>query len=107
MNWKQRKREKETMKKDTRNELDEIIRDEMKDPEFARAWAETELEDQIKRMLIEARLEQGLTQKQLAEKTGIRQSNISRIESGSAVPTLQTLNAIAVGIGKKLKITLI
>ena len=94
------------MKRNT-NELtlDDVIKEQMKDPEFAKAWQETELEDQIKRNLIQARIDAGLTQKELAERSGIRQSNISRIESGSAMPTLQTLNAIANGIGKKVKIT--
>ena len=73
--------------------------------DFAKAWAETELEDQIKRSLIQARLDAGLTQKQLAERSGIRQPNISRIENGTTTPTIQTLNAIAKGSGKKLKIT--
>lgn len=93
------------MKKNTNTLLDEIIKEQMNDPEFAKAWAETELEDQIKRSLVQVRIEAGLTQKELAEKSGIRQSNISRIENGSAVPTLQTLNALAKGTGKKLKIS--
>lgn len=97
------------MKKKTNkiSTLDAVIKEEMNDPEFAAAWAETELEDQIKRLLINARLAEGLTQKQLSEKTGIRQSNISRIENGSALPTLATLNTIALALGKKLKITII
>ncbi len=94
------------MKKSTnKNTLDSIIAEQMEDSEFAEAWAETELEDQIKRCLIQARLDAGLTQKDLAERSGVRQSNISRIENGSAIPTLQTLKAIAKGTGKKLKIT--
>ena len=94
------------MKRNTsKTTLDDIIKQQMKDPEFASAWQETELEDQIKRNLIQARIDAGLTQKELAERSGIRQSNISRIESGAAIPTLQTLNAIANGIGKKVKIT--
>ncbi len=86
--------------------LDDIIKEQLKDPEFAQAWSETELEDQIKRSLIQARIDAGLTQKELAERSGIRQSNISRIENGSAIPTLRTLFAIAKGSGKKLKITI-
>ena len=46
----------------------------------------------------------GLTQKELAEKTGIRQSNLSRIESGTCSPTVETLSRIATGLGKQLKI---
>ena len=56
--------------------------------------------DKIKR----AREVAGMTQKELAEKTGIRQSNISRIESGSSSPTIETLSRIASGLGKRLKI---
>ena len=89
------------------SDIDEILNEEMKKPSFAKAWEETELEDQIKRMLIQARIDGGLTQKQLAEKSGIRQSNISRIENGDCVPTLATLNAIALGTGHRLKIEMI
>ena len=57
-----------------------------------------------KRAVIAARLACNMTQKELAEKTGIRQSNISRIENGSASPTIDTLARIAAGLGKQLKI---
>ncbi len=43
------------------------------------------------RALIGARIECDLTQKQLAELSGIRQSNISRIENGTCSPTIATL----------------
>ncbi|MCR5066757.1 MAG: helix-turn-helix domain-containing protein [Erysipelotrichaceae bacterium] len=89
----------------TETTLDDIINEQLKDPEFAEAWSETEMEDQIKRSIVQARIDAGLTQTELAKRAGIRQSNISRIENGTAIPTLQTLNAIARGIGKKLKIT--
>ena len=93
------------MKRKT-SELDIIINEQLKNPAFAEAWSETELEDLIKRMLIQARIDSGLTQKELSERSGIRQSNISRIENGTVVPTLQTLFALAKGSGKKLKITI-
>lgn len=89
------------------SDIDEILNEELKKPSFAKAWADTEIEDQVKRMLIQARIDGGLTQKQLAEKSGIRQSNISRIENGDCVPTLATLNAIARGAGRRLKIEMV
>jgi len=49
-------------------------------------------------------MEQNLTQSELAKKTGIRQSNISRIENGNCSPTIATLQQIADGVGKKLYI---
>ena len=86
------------------NELDEIINEQLKNSKFAEAWTQTELEYQVKISLIKARIESGLTQKELSERSGIRQSNISRIENGTAIPTIQTLFALAKGSGKKLKI---
>ena len=79
----------------------------MKDPEFKKEWDALELEYQIQAELIRARLECNMTQAELAEKSGIRQSNISRIENGNAIPRLDTLKALAVAMGKNLKISMI
>ena len=46
----------------------------------------------------------GMTQKDLAEKTGITQSDISRLENGSANPSLKTLQRLAKGMGMNLKL---
>lgn len=55
----------------------------------------------------QARAAAGLTQEQLAERTGIRQETISRIESGGGNPTAKTLERIARATGKRLQITLV
>jgi len=89
------------------SEIDELLNEELKDPEFAEAWEETEIEYQIKSMLIAARLENHMTQKQLSEKSGIRQSNISRIEKGVCMPTIPTLCDIARSYGKRIKIEMV
>ena len=54
--------------------------------------------------MIRAREKQNITQKQLAAKTGLTQTYISRIETGDADPTLQTLKKIAEGLGMKLEL---
>ena len=56
-------------------------------------------------MIIRERKEQNITQKQLAEKTGLSQSNISSIEKGSTRPTIETLIKIADALGKRLNIS--
>ncbi len=89
------------------NDIDELLEEELKNPDFAKEWEETEIEYQIKTMLIQARLENKMTQKQLSEKSGIRQSNISRIEKGVCVPTIPTLCEIAKRYGKKFKIEMV
>ncbi len=86
------------------NDIDELLKEQLEDPEFKEAWDASELEDQLRRMIIAERIERNLTQKELAARAGIRQSNISRIESGSCVPTLKTLYTIARAVGKELKI---
>ncbi len=45
-----------------------------------------------------------LTQRQLAARTGIQQSEISRIEGGRANPTASTLVALARALGGELRI---
>ena len=54
--------------------------------------------------MIDARKSTGLTQKQLSEKTGITQADISKLESGNANPSLRTLQRLASGMGMKVKI---
>ena len=54
--------------------------------------------------LYETRTDLGMSQKELAEKSGVRQSNISRIERGTCSPTIRTLSELAYAMGKKLEI---
>lgn len=77
---------------------------QLEDPAFAAEYEAQRPEYEAIRAVIAARLACNMTQKELAEKTGIRQSNISRIENGSASPTIDTLARIAAGLGKQLKI---
>lgn len=49
-----------------------------------------------------ARAKMGLSQKELSEKTGIDQSDISKIERGVANPSIATLTRIAEELGAKL-----
>ena len=54
--------------------------------------------------IIEARTSQNLTQKQLAERTGINQADISKLENGTRNPTINLLKRLADGMGMALKI---
>ncbi len=60
----------------------------------------------IGREIAERRKGIGMTQRDLAEKTGIDQPAISRIESGRANPTITTLEALAAGVDATLSIEL-
>lgn len=54
--------------------------------------------------LYETRTDLKITQKDLAKLSGIRQSNISRIENGTCSPTIHTLSQLALAMNKKLEI---
>lgn len=86
------------------DDFERYLNEQMQDPEFADEYEALRPEYEAIRAVIAARTESHMTQKQLAEKTGIRQSNISRIENGSSSPTVETLARIAAGMGKRLKI---
>lgn len=86
---------------------EDFFNEMMKDPEVKKEYDALEPEFQLMRTMIKARHEAGLTQKELAEKTGIQQANISRIENGNGNPSVATLCKIAQGMGKKLIISFV
>lgn len=89
------------------DDFDRYLQERMEDNDFRVAWEELQPEHEINLMLIKARAENQLTQKQLAELCGITQSNLSRIETGAESPSVRTLQKIARGLGKRLKIQFI
>ena len=57
------------------------------------------------RAIIDARTASNLTQKELAERTGIAQTEISRIENGSRNPSIKLLQRLAEGLNMNLRIS--
>jgi len=60
--------------------LDDYLSEQMKNPRFRKAWDRVQKEDELTRELVRLRIEQGLTQAQVAEMLGTRQEAISRLE---------------------------
>ena len=82
----------------------DTLNERMNDPAFLAEWNAQEPERQIMRAIAEGREERDMTQKQLAEATGITQADISRLESGTGNPSLRTLQRLAAGMGMALKV---
>lgn len=78
--------------------------EQMKDPEFKREFEALQPQYEVIKQIIRARAEQHITQKELAERTGLKQSNISRLESGNYNPSIEFLQKVAKGLGKELHI---
>lgn len=77
----------------------------MKDPEFAKAYEEIQPEMSVVRAIVEARTSQNLTQKELSERTGIAQTEISKLEKGTRNPSIKLLQRLADGMGMVLNIS--
>lgn len=59
---------------------------------------------EVRESIAEIRKKENVSQKELAEKTGITQANISKIENGRYIPSVIVLKRIADGLGKRLYI---
>ena len=79
----------------------------LKNKEVQKELKKNEAEYKIIEEIITARKEKNLSQKDLAELIGTRQSNISRLERGNYNPSLDFLNKIAHAMGKELVVRII
>lgn len=86
------------------NKFDDFLQEQLKDPEFRKEYEALQPEHAIIQAIIDARTTSGLTQKELSERTGIAQGDISKLENGNANPSVRTLQRLAAGMGMKFKI---
>ena len=84
--------------------FNDFLTGQLKDPEFRAEYEALDPEFSIMQAMLDARKSAGLTQAQLAERTGIAQADISKLESGNANPSLKTLQRLAAGMGMRVKI---
>jgi ribosome-binding protein aMBF1 (putative translation factor) len=76
----------------------------LKNPAFKKAYEESEIEYQIARALIKARIENGYTQKQLAKRLNTKQSVISRVENAKTTPSISFLKRVAEVLNTSLQV---
>lgn len=86
--------------------FDDILKEALKDPEFKKEYDALEVEFSIIEQVIQKRLEKGLTQKQLADKIGTKQSAIARLEGGTTNPSVAFLEKVSKALGSKLQISI-
>ena len=82
--------------------FNDFLKEHLSDPEIKAEYDALDPEFAMIQAMIDARKSTGITQKQLAEITGVAQGDISKLENGSANPSLRTLQRFAAGIGMKL-----
>ena len=78
----------------------------MKEPGFKEGYDALEEEFSLASMLIEARTRARLSQAELAKRMGTSQSTIARLESGTAKPSLSTLERFAQATGSRVRVSI-
>ena len=86
------------------SEFRDLLDEQLKNPELKKEWDDIQPEMDVIRAMIDARTSQNITQKELSDRTGISQADISRLENGTRNPSLKLLKRLAAGMGMKLKI---
>ena len=71
--------------------FDEMLAKQMKDEEFKKEYEAIQPEMDVIRVIVDARTSQNLTQKELSERTGINQADISKLENGTKNPSINLL----------------
>lgn len=84
--------------------LDSFLQEQLEDQEFKAEYEALAPKYQLIETLIAMRLHAGLTQKELAERIGSKQSVISRIERGLETPSLERMRRIAKACGVSLNL---
>ena len=84
--------------------LDQYLNEQLQNESFKEEWEANQPEMDVIRAIVDARISQNLTQKELAERTGINQADISKLENGTRNPSLKLLKRLAEGIGMTLKL---
>lgn len=79
----------------------------LKDPEVKAEYDRLQPEFAVIEAILRARLKRGVTQKKLAQKLKTKQSAISRLESGTANPSLNFLKRLAEALDSRLEIKLV
>ena len=85
------------------NALRVYVAERMKNPRFRKAWERVQEENRLTRELVRLRVEQGLTQAQVAEMVETQQAAISRLEHRPPKHPTQLLRKVAAVYGYKVE----
>jgi transcriptional regulator with XRE-family HTH domain len=78
---------------------DEILQEELQDPEFRAEWERTALARAVALAVVRYRGDHGLSQRDLAERLGMKQPQVARLELGEVNPSMDTLMRVSGQLG--------
>lgn len=84
--------------------LADLRREQMRDPEFRKAYEARKPKYDLIRAILDARIKKGVTQSELARRAGTTQSAIARFEAGVGNPTLDFMSRVSTAVGARLEV---
>ena len=84
--------------------FNDFLDEQLQDEEFKKEYDDIQPELDVIKAIVDARISKNLTQKQLAQRTGINQADISKLEHGIRNPSINLLKKLAEGMDMALKI---
>ena len=85
-------------------DFNDFLKESLKNTKIKAEYDKLQPEFAMIQAVIDARVKKGVTQKELAEKIGTKQSVISRLESGRANPSVAFLKKLAQALNSHLEI---
>jgi len=86
--------------------FEDYLKEQLKSKRFRREWNASQSQFDLVRQLIQLRIEEKISQRELASKAKTTQAVISRIESGQVSPSLKLIERLASALDRKLVIGL-
>ena len=84
--------------------FNDFLDEQLQDEEFKKEYDDIQPELDVIKAIVDARISKNLTQKELAQRTGINQADISKLEHGIRNPSIHLLKKLAEGMDMALKI---
>ncbi len=79
---------------------DELIAEQLRtDPEFRAEWERTALARAVAIAIVRYRAEHHLSQRELADRLGMKQPQVARLELGGRNPSMETLMRVSAKLG--------
>jgi ribosome-binding protein aMBF1 (putative translation factor) len=86
--------------------LDEVLEEELRDPEFRREWERSALARAVALGVIRYRSREGIAQRKLAEILGWKPAQVARVEQGEHTPSIDTLLHLSRRLGLRFALSI-
>ena len=84
--------------------VQEHLREKLHDPQFKESYAVELFKAQVAKEVVQVRMKEGLTQEELADKVGVSQQEISKIENGE-FQQIKTVVRVLIALNHRITVS--